>query len=83
MTEPATLSPRQRAVLEAVCATLVRAVPEADDPEGFFAADHRGTDLLARVERLIAAIAEFLGHLGIQSVHASPVSLGTPKAVEP
>jgi long-chain-alcohol oxidase len=52
------LSPRQRAVLEAVCATLVTPVPAEDDPEGFYAASHEGTDLLARVERLIGTIAD-------------------------
>ncbi len=52
------LSARQRAVLEAVCATLVPAVPEDDDPEGFYAASWQGTDLLARVERLIGSIVD-------------------------
>ena len=57
MPEPV-LSPRQRAVLEAVCATLVPAVPVDDDPAGFFAASYEGTGLLERVEGLIASLAD-------------------------
>ncbi len=52
------LSPRQRAVLEAVCATLVPAVQADDDPAGFFAASYQGTGLLERVEGLIASLAD-------------------------
>lgn len=57
MTAP-TLSRRQRAVLEAICATLVPAVPAEDDPAGFFAASHEEAHLLGRVERLIGTLAD-------------------------
>src|SRR5512135_1159006 len=52
------LSPRQRAVLEAICATLVPAVQVDDDPAGFFAASYEGTGLVERVEGLIAGLAD-------------------------
>lgn len=52
------LSPRQRAVLEAICATLVPAVPADEDAAGFFAASYEGTGLLARVEGLIGSLAD-------------------------
>jgi choline dehydrogenase-like flavoprotein len=57
MTAP-TLSRRQRAVLEAVCATLVPAVQAEDDPAGFFAASHEEAHLVERVERLIGMLAD-------------------------
>src|SRR5512143_95829 len=52
------LSARQRAVLEAICATLVPGVPADDDPAGFFAASYEGTGLLERVEGLIGSLAD-------------------------
>jgi choline dehydrogenase-like flavoprotein len=57
MTTP-TLSERQRDVLAAICGTLVPSVPREDDPYGFFAASHEGTDLVARVERLIGMLVD-------------------------
>lgn len=57
MAEP-TLSARQRAVLAAVCGTLVPSVPRGDDTHGFFAASHEEAHLLERVERLIGMIAD-------------------------
>lgn len=52
------LGPRQRAVLEAICATLVPSVPSDDDSAGFFAASYEGTGLPERVEGLIASLAD-------------------------
>ena len=52
------LTARQRAVLEAICATLVPGVPADDDPAGFFAASYEGTGLLERVEALIGSLAD-------------------------
>ncbi|MEK7668153.1 MAG: FAD-dependent oxidoreductase, partial [Gemmatimonadota bacterium] len=52
------LSARQRAVLAAICDTLVPSVPRDDDPEGFFAASHHGTGLVERVEGLIGMLAD-------------------------
>jgi len=52
------LSERQRAVLEAICDTLVPSVARDDDPHGFFAASHHGTGLLERVERLIGMLTD-------------------------
>jgi choline dehydrogenase-like flavoprotein len=52
------LSPHQRAVLEAICATLVPAVPADDDPAGFYAASYEGTGLVERVEGLIGMLAD-------------------------
>jgi choline dehydrogenase-like flavoprotein len=57
MTTPV-LSQRQRAALAAICGTLVPSVPRQDDPHGFFAASHEGTDLVSRVERLIGMLAD-------------------------
>jgi choline dehydrogenase-like flavoprotein len=52
------LSAHQRAVLEAICATLVPGVTADDDPAGFFAASYEGTGLLERVEGLIGSLAD-------------------------
>ena len=57
MTTPI-LTGRQRAALAAICGTLVPSVARPDDPHGFFAASHEGTDLVPRVERLIGMLAD-------------------------
>jgi choline dehydrogenase-like flavoprotein len=65
MTEPI-LSVRQRAALAAICGTLVPSVARPDDPHGFFAASSEGTDLVARVERLIGMLADPLDRLRLR-----------------
>ena len=60
------LSRRQRAALTAICDTLVPSVPREDDPHGFFAASHEGTDLVPRVERLIGMLADPLDRTRLQ-----------------
>jgi len=54
----AVLTARQRAVLAAVCDTLVPSIAHDDDPHGFFAASHHGSGLLERVERLIGMLED-------------------------
>ena len=74
MTMP-TLSERHRAVLAAVCGTLVPSVQRGDDPHGFFAASHEEAHLVERVERLIgliaAPLAAAIGLLVVQSLVAT------------
>jgi choline dehydrogenase-like flavoprotein len=65
MTTPI-LSQRQRAALAAICGTLVPSVARQDDPHGFFAASHEGTDLVPRVERLIGLLEDPLDRLRLQ-----------------
>ena len=56
---PATLlSTRQRAVLSAICDTLVPSVAREDDPHGFFAATGAEVRLAERVEALIGLLAD-------------------------
>jgi len=50
------LPPSQRAVLAAVCDTLIPPIGRADDPGGFFAATAADAGTLERVERLIGLI---------------------------
>ena len=77
MPEPQVLSGRQRAVLAAICDTLVAGVPRTDDPHGFFAASHEGTGLLARVERLIGMLADPRDRLRLKALLEA---LGSPLA---
>lgn len=52
------LSPRLRAVLEAVCDALLPALPQSDDPAGLFAAGADARGSARRAEALIAAIPD-------------------------
>ena len=52
------LSPRERAVLAAVCETLLPPIPRQDDPGGCFAAGAREVGTIDRAERLIARIPD-------------------------
>ena len=54
----ALLSTRQRAVLSAICDTLVPSVVREDDPHGFFAATGAEVRLVERVEMLIGLLAD-------------------------
>jgi choline dehydrogenase-like flavoprotein len=54
--EHAGLSARERAVLEAVCDTLVPSIERAEDPGGFFITGARQAGTLDRAARLIEAI---------------------------
>lgn len=62
------LSQRQRAALTAICDTLVPSVSRPDDPHGFFAASHEGTDLVPRVERLIGMLVDPLDRLRLRAL---------------
>jgi long-chain-alcohol oxidase len=57
-TDESVLSPRQRAVLEAVCETLVPALSQPDDPTGLFATGAKEAGTVPRAERLIGAIPD-------------------------
>ncbi len=52
------LTRSERAVLEAICATLVPSIRADDDPGGLFAASYTDTGLVERVEALIGALAD-------------------------
>ncbi|NIM51264.1 MAG: hypothetical protein GTN62_15095, partial [Gemmatimonadales bacterium] len=52
------LSERQRAVLAAVCDTLLPELTEEDDPAGFFATGAGAAGTAERVERLIASLRD-------------------------
>ncbi|UCF41029.1 MAG: FAD-dependent oxidoreductase [Gemmatimonadota bacterium] len=52
------LNDRQRAVLAAVCETLLPEIRRDDDPEGFFATGAARAGTAARVEQLIASLAD-------------------------
>jgi choline dehydrogenase-like flavoprotein len=52
------LSERERAVLEAVCDTLVPSIPRSEDPGGCFAAGALRTGTVERAERLFAAVPD-------------------------
>jgi choline dehydrogenase-like flavoprotein len=57
MTE-ASLSPRQRAVLAAICDTLIPPIEREDDPAGFFRAGAAEAGTIERVERLVGLIED-------------------------
>jgi hypothetical protein len=50
------LSPRERAVLDAVCDTLLPSISRADDPAGFFAAGAQALGSVDRAVRLIGSV---------------------------
>ncbi|MGE5760669.1 MAG: GMC family oxidoreductase N-terminal domain-containing protein, partial [Gemmatimonadota bacterium] len=52
------LSLRERAVLDAVCETLLPSIPRTDDPAGFFASGARALGTLERAVRLIGSIPD-------------------------
>jgi choline dehydrogenase-like flavoprotein len=52
------LTDRQRAVLAAVCETLLPEISLDDDPEGFFASGAAGAGTAGRVEQLIASLCD-------------------------
>jgi choline dehydrogenase-like flavoprotein len=52
------LSPRERAVLDAVCETLLPSIARADDPAGFFAAGARALGSVDRAVQLIASVPD-------------------------
>lgn len=54
----AVLSPRQRAVLTAVCDTLLPSFDVAHDPAGFYRTGARDSDVVARAESLIGALRD-------------------------
>ncbi|MBE0591829.1 MAG: FAD-dependent oxidoreductase [Gemmatimonadales bacterium] len=56
--QPSPLTERQRTVLAAVCETLLPSLVDGDDPHGLFALGAADAGTVARVERLIAAIAD-------------------------
>ena len=55
---PEGLSTRQRAVLAAVCETLLPEIQRDDDPAGFFATGARAAHTAERVEQLIAQLRD-------------------------
>jgi long-chain-alcohol oxidase len=57
-TRTPTLTPRQRAVLVAVCDTLVPALSVESDPHHYFATGAKAADTAARVERLIDSLRD-------------------------
>jgi long-chain-alcohol oxidase len=52
------LTPRERAVLEAVCETLVPSIPIPRDPGAFFATGARQAGTVDRAVRLVGAVAD-------------------------
>lgn len=52
------LSPREHAVLEAVCETLLPSIPRADDPAGFFATGARQAGTIDRAAKLIGSVPD-------------------------
>ena len=52
------LSPRERAVLDAVCETLLPAISRADDPAGFFAGGAQALGTPDRAVRLIGSVPD-------------------------
>jgi len=51
------LSDRQRAVVRAVCDTLLPSITETDDPGGYYAAGALAVDAPARVEQMLSLLA--------------------------
>ena len=74
---PEELSTDQRAVLAAVCETLLPEIRREDDPSGLFAAGARGTRTAERVERLIASLPDPLDHTKLKVLLSG---LGSPAA---
>ena len=74
---PEGLSPTQRATLAAVCETLVPEILRDDDPARFFATGARVAGTAARVERLVASLADPLDRTRIGLLLTT---LGAPAA---
>ena len=71
------LSPSQRATLAAVCETLLPEIHRDDDPVRFFATGARAAGTAARVERLVASLADPLDRTRLEVLLAA---LGSPLA---
>ena len=65
---PADLSARQRAVLAAVCETLLPALERDDDPDGLFATGARAARTLERVEQMIAGLPDMHDRVRLRSL---------------
>ena len=74
---PEGLSETQRAVLAAVCETLLPALQADDDPAGFFATGARQARTAERVEHLIAQLQDPLDRLRLRLLLSA---LGSPAA---